>query len=78
MNVYYLSYVYRNDIEINLIESDTEVKWVKNLKAKEILKVFNRLKGLGGYNHAEGFDYVVEHFLNSTPFLAGAIQTALI
>ena len=42
-----LSYVYRNDIEINLIESDTEIKWVKNLKSKRQLETVP-IKGLGG------------------------------
>ena len=56
-----LSYVYRNDIEINLIESDTEVKWVKNLKSKRQLESIP-IKGLGGTIMQFGFDYVVEHF----------------
>ena len=56
-----LSYVYRNDIEINLIESDTEVKWVKNLKSKRALEGV-QIKGLGGTIMQSGFDYVVEHF----------------
>jgi predicted metal-dependent peptidase len=56
-----LSYVYRNDIEINLIESDTEIKWVKNIKNKRGLEKVP-IKGLGGTIMQSGFDYVVEHF----------------
>lgn len=56
-----LSYVYRNDIEINLIESDTEIKWVKNIKNKRGLEKVP-IKGLGGTIMQTGFDYVVEHF----------------
>ena len=56
-----LSYVYRNDIEINLIESDTEIKWVKNIKSKRALESVP-IKGLGGTIMQSGFNYVVEHF----------------
>jgi hypothetical protein len=35
-----LSYVYRNDIEINFMESDTQVNWVQRLRVQENLKVF--------------------------------------
>jgi len=56
-----LSYVYRNDIEINLIESDTEIKWVKNIKSKRQLETIP-IKGLGGTIMQTGFDYVENHF----------------
>lgn len=56
-----LSYIYRNDIEVNLIESDTEIKWVKNIKSKRDLETVP-IKGLGGTIMQTGFDYVVEHF----------------
>lgn len=56
-----LSYVYRNDIEINLIESDTEIKWVKNIKSKKGLESVP-IKGLGGTIMQSGFDYVEKHF----------------
>jgi len=56
-----LSYVYRNDIEINLIESDTEIKLVKNIKNKKGLEKI-KIHGLGGTIMQSGFDYVVEHF----------------
>ncbi len=56
-----LSYVYRNDIEINFIESDTEIKWVENLKSANKLQSLP-IKGLGGTIMQTGIDYVVEHF----------------
>ena len=56
-----LSYIYRNDIEVNLIESDTEIKWVKNIKSKRGLASVP-IKGLGGTIMQSGFNYVVEHF----------------
>jgi predicted metal-dependent peptidase len=56
-----LSYVYRNDIEINFIESDTEIKWVENLKSAKKLESLP-IKGLGGTMMQTGIDYVVEHF----------------
>jgi predicted metal-dependent peptidase len=56
-----LSYVYRNDIEINFIESDTEIKWVENIKSAKKLQSLP-IKGLGGTIMQTGIDYVVEHF----------------
>ena len=56
-----LSYIFRNDIEVNLIESDTEIKWVKNIKSKRNLESIP-IKGLGGTIMQTGFDYVVQHF----------------
>ena len=56
-----LSYIYRNDIEVNLIESDTEIKWVKSIKSKRKLESIP-IKGLGGTIMQTGFDYVAEHF----------------
>ena len=56
-----LSYIYRNDIEVNLIESDTEIKWVKNIKSKRKLESIP-IKGLGGTIMQTGFDYVVDNF----------------
>jgi predicted metal-dependent peptidase len=58
-----LSYVYRNDIEINFMESDTEIKWVQNLKSKRALETIP-IKGLGGTVMQTGLNYVVEHFNN--------------
>jgi predicted metal-dependent peptidase len=56
-----LSYIYRNDIEVNLIESDTEIKWVQSIKSKRKLETVP-IKGLGGTIMQTGFDYVAEHF----------------
>jgi predicted metal-dependent peptidase len=56
-----LSYVYRNDIEINFIESDTEIKWVERIKTIKKLESLP-IKGLGGTIMQTGIDYVVEHF----------------
>jgi predicted metal-dependent peptidase len=56
-----LSYVYRNDIEINLMESDTQVNWVENIKSKRKLETIP-IKGLGGTCLNPAIDYVREHF----------------
>jgi predicted metal-dependent peptidase len=56
-----LSYVYRNDIEINLIESDTEIKWVENIKSGKKLESL-KIKGLGGTVMQKGIDHVVDNF----------------
>jgi len=56
-----LSYVYRNDIEINFMESDTQINWVQKIKSKKQLESIP-IKGLGGTVMQTGIDYVVEHF----------------
>jgi predicted metal-dependent peptidase len=56
-----LSYVYRNDIEINMIQGDTEVKWVENFKSKKKLESM-KIHGLGGTILTPSVNYVVEHF----------------
>jgi predicted metal-dependent peptidase len=56
-----LNYVFRNDIEINFIESDTEIKWVENIKNAKKLQSLP-IKGLGGTVMQTGIDYVVENF----------------
>lgn len=55
-----LSYVYRNDIEINFMESDTQVKWVQNIKSKKQLESIP-IKGLGGTCLQPMIDYIVEN-----------------
>ena len=55
-----LSYVYQNDIEINFMESDTEVKWVQNIKSKKKLDSIP-IKGLGGTCLQPMIDYIVEN-----------------
>ena len=56
-----LSYIYRNDIEVNLIEADTEVKWVQSIKSKRKLESIP-IKGLGGTVLQPAIDYVAQHF----------------
>lgn len=56
-----LSYIYRNDIEVNLIEADTDVKWVENIKSKKKLESI-RIAGLGGTMLMPAVKYVENHF----------------
>jgi len=56
-----LSYIYRNDIEVNLIEADTDVKWVENIKSKKKLESI-RIAGLGGTMLMPAVKYVEDHF----------------
>jgi predicted metal-dependent peptidase len=63
-----LSYVYRNDIEINFIESDTEIKWVERIKSVKKLESLP-IKGLGGTIMQTGINYVVENFNNCNTVL---------
>lgn len=56
-----LSYVYRNDIEINFMESDTQVNWVQNIKNKRQLESIP-IKGLGGTCLQPMIDHIVENF----------------
>jgi predicted metal-dependent peptidase len=56
-----LSYVYRNDIEINLIEADTEVKWIENIKNAKKLETL-KIKGLGGTILQPAIDLVADQY----------------
>ena len=56
-----LSYIYRNDIEVNLIEADTEVKWIENIKSKKKLETI-KIAGLGGTMLMPAVNYVEKHF----------------
>lgn len=56
-----LSYIYRNDIEVNLIEADTEVKWVESIKNKRKLETLV-IKGLGGTILQPAIDLVADKF----------------
>ena len=56
-----LSYIYRNDIEVNLIEADTEVKWVENIKSKNKLQSV-KIAGLGGTCLQPAINYVSDNF----------------
>ena len=46
---------------MNFIESDTQIKWVENIKSAKKLQSLP-IKGLGGTIMQTGIDYVVEHF----------------
>jgi len=56
-----LSYIYRNDIEVNLIEADTEVKWVESIKSKKKLESI-KIAGLGGTCLQPAINYVSDNF----------------
>jgi len=56
-----LSYIYRNDIEVNLIEGDTEVKWIENIKKMRQLETMV-IKGLGGTMLQPAINLVAEQF----------------
>ena len=56
-----LSYVYQNDIEINFIQSDTEVKWVESFKSKRKLETM-KIHGLGGTAMMPAIKYVEENY----------------
>lgn len=56
-----LNYVYQNDIEINLIQADTQVNKVNTLKSgKKIEQV--KIVGFGGTVLQPSIDYVSKHF----------------
>jgi predicted metal-dependent peptidase len=55
-----LSYIYRNDIEVNMIQADTQVNWVeKFMNQKKIDRM--KISGLGGTCLQPAVDYVVEN-----------------
>jgi predicted metal-dependent peptidase len=56
-----LSYIYRNDIEVNMIQADTEVKWVDKLMDKKKIERMV-ISGLGGTALMPAVEYVVENF----------------
>ena len=56
-----LSYIYRNDIEVNLIEADTEGKWIENIKNKRKLETLV-IKGLGGTILTPAVELVADKF----------------
>lgn len=58
-----LSYIYRNDIEVNLIEADTKVSHVQKVKNKKQLQKIP-IKGLGGTILQPAVDLVVNKFNN--------------
>lgn len=56
-----LSYIYQSDIEINFMESDTEVRWVKKIKSKKQIESIP-IKGLGGTCLQPMLDHIAENF----------------
>ena len=58
-----LSYIYQNDIEVNFMESDTEVRWVKKLKSKKDIEAIP-IKGLGGTCLQPMIDHIASNFNN--------------
>ena len=55
-----LSYIFHNDIHLNLIQIDTEVKGVQVIKNKNELKKVD-IKGLGGTMLQPGIDYIASN-----------------
>lgn len=62
-----LDYVYKNDVEITLIEADTQVNFVKNYKKTRGLESLP-IHGMGGTVMQPAIDYVIEN-LNEYPTL---------
>jgi predicted metal-dependent peptidase len=56
-----LSYIYRNDISVNMIQGDTEVKWVDKFMDKKKIERM-KISGLGGTILTPSVEYVVENF----------------
>lgn len=56
-----LAYVYRNDIEINLIQCDTRVTSIETIKNKNKLELI-QIKGLGGTTLQPGINAIEEQF----------------
>lgn len=56
-----LSYIYRSDVQVNMIQADTEVKWVdKYMDQRKIERM--KISGLGGTALMPAVEYVVENF----------------
>lgn len=56
-----LSYIYRSDIQVNMIQGDTQVNWVeKFMDKKKIERMI--ISGNGGTVLQPSCDFVVEHF----------------
>ena len=56
-----LSYIYRSDIQVNMIQGDTQVNWVEKFMDKKKIERM-KISGMGGTVLQPSCDYVVEHF----------------
>ena len=59
-----LSYIFRNDVTINLIQIDTEIKSVEYIKNKQQLQRLS-IKGLGGTTLQPAIQHIAETKLNN-------------
>ena len=56
-----LSYIYRSDIQVNMIQADTQVNWVEKFMDKKKIERM-KITGLGGTALMPAVEYTVEHF----------------
>lgn len=56
-----LNYIYQNDLQVNFLEADTEVKFVQKLKSKKQIESIP-ITGGGGTEMRAAIEYVIEHF----------------
>jgi len=56
-----LSYIYRSDIQVNMIQADTQVNWVDKFMDKKKIERM-KISGLGGTVLQPAVDYVVQNF----------------
>lgn len=56
-----LEYIYRDKVEINFIQGDTEVKWFEKIKNKRQIQTM-KIKGLGGTMLNPSIKYVRDNF----------------
>lgn len=56
-----LEYIYKDKVEINFIQGDTEVKWFEKIKSKKQIQTM-KIKGLGGTILNPSIQYVRDNF----------------
>jgi predicted metal-dependent peptidase len=56
-----LSYIYRSDIEVNMIQADTQVNWVEKFMNKKKIERM-KISGLGGTVLSPAVDFVADNF----------------
>ncbi len=56
-----LSYIYRSDIQVNMIQADTQVNWVEKFMDKKKIERM-KISGLGGTVLTPAVEYVVQNF----------------